>query len=119
LKEVAERLGKSPRWLQQRLAEDARRSPSQQRLQLHHYIGASKRWTEAAYLMLRDAIIAVDTEKRLGKPRLQTMTGLQGVGRHSAAAIQKAMEEVLNWPTDLNPNAKRAKTMPKGRQKRP
>lgn len=54
---AAERLGKSRRWLEMRLASDAR-------LQFHHYIGRSRRWDESEFQALRRAIIAVDTAER-------------------------------------------------------
>lgn len=109
LEEVANRLGKSTRWLHGRLAEDARRQPSEQRLQHHHYVGASPRWTEAAYIVLRDAIISEDTAKRRRPPKHgENPAAGKYMGRSGAAAVQAALAEVLNFPLGMTsePRAK-------------
>jgi hypothetical protein len=59
---VADRLGKSKRWLQQWLLADSRR-PDVARGQFHHYVGASKRWTEEGYQALRTAILSASVER--------------------------------------------------------
>lgn len=102
LKEVAQRLGKSPRWLQQRLADDARRPPSEQRLQVHHYVGASKRWSEGSYQVLRATLIETDTGKRK-----KTAPVMSWAPPASSAEVQRALEEVLAWP--LRPRIRGAK----------
>ncbi len=73
---VAGRLGKSVRWLRQKLADDARKPLADQRFQVHHYIGRDRRWTETTYLALRAAIIAADTaDRRLPGSSSATATG--------------------------------------------
>src|SRR5215472_11587111 len=62
LAEVANRLHHSARWVQTRLAEDAR--SSQPRLQHHHHIGRKPLWTEEEFLMLRCALIAAERDRR-------------------------------------------------------
>jgi hypothetical protein len=54
--EVSARLGKSVRWLQDRLQHD----PS---LHFHHYLGRTRRWDEAEFQQLRTALRAIDTAK--------------------------------------------------------
>src|SRR6266702_7613020 len=55
---VARRLGKSLRWLQALLTEDSRKPVHQQRLQHHHFVGRSKRWSEREYRALEAEIVA-------------------------------------------------------------
>ena len=62
LQTAAGRLGKSARWLQSQLAEDRRR-PAGQRLQFHHFMGRSPRWSEAEFQKLRAALHDVGREK--------------------------------------------------------
>lgn len=61
------RLGKSPRWLQSRLTEDARRGEGKRQLQHHHFVGRSKRWSETEYKALEAAIVAEDRERALDR----------------------------------------------------
>jgi hypothetical protein len=63
INDVAQRLGKSPRWLVGKLTEDTRRPPHLRKFQHHFWLGASKRWDEERYQRLKAALIA-DSEKR-------------------------------------------------------
>src|SRR5262249_55988618 len=96
---VAARLGRSIRWLQNRLADDARKPLSEQKLQLHHYVGRSPRWTESEDQALRAAIIAEDTAKR--RPGCASSSGT-GSGISTAlsgsADVQSAYDAVLAFP---------------------
>src|SRR5262245_50727534 len=97
--DVVARIGgkKSVRWLQGRLAEDARRPLEKQRLQYHHYVGRTPLWTEAEFLALRQAIVAEDTEKRrppVSKSLSETDTGTS-TGLRALRDAQSALERVL------------------------
>lgn len=96
--EVATRIGgKSKRWLQSRLADDARRPPDRQRLQHHHYVGRTPLWTEAEFQALRQAIIEEDTEKRRprgSKSSNETVSGTS-TGLRVLRDAQSALERVL------------------------
>lgn len=99
LDEVAARLGKSPRWLQSRLADDARcRAPE---LQFHHYVGRSPRWTENEYQALRQAIVAKDTAARQKPPLACGSSSETDSGTLSAlcalADAQSAFARVLEF----------------------
>src|SRR4051812_561425 len=72
LEAVAWRLGRSVRWLQSQLAEDMRRAPGHRRLQFHHNIGRSKRWSESEYKALGEAI-AMASAARLGSQSSSVM----------------------------------------------
>lgn len=70
---VADRLDRSVRWLQTRLAED-------DSLRVHHYNGRSPRWDEEEFLNLRSALRGADArkaqERRLaGQPGLKSRRG--------------------------------------------
>jgi hypothetical protein len=58
---IAIRLGKSPRWLLQALAEDRRRATPL--LQHHHFVGRSPRWDPTEYQALRQAIITLSNAR--------------------------------------------------------
>src|SRR5689334_20278695 len=94
-----DRLNKSVRWLESRLTEDRRRPPAEQRLQLHHYVGRSPRWTEAEYQALRAAIVVQDTGARRPASPLSigAATGTS-TARCGSAAVQSAYDAVLAFP---------------------
>ena len=107
LEVVAWRLGKSVRWLQSQLAEDLRRPPGQQRMQFHHNIGRSKRWSESEYKALGEAI-ASESAVRLGlKSSNVTEHGTlseQCVWRASTVGdAQAALERVLAFRPHQRP----------------
>ena len=87
---VAARLGKSLRWLQALLAEDARKVPGGRRYDFHHFIGRSRRWDEAEYQALRAAIIAAGNAARPRSPHSSvtaagTFGGLSGLEDQAGA----------------------------------
>lgn len=106
LAEVAARLGKSRRWLEGRLAEDGRKRPGQQRLQHHHYVGASRRWDESEYQALREAIWQEDTAKRRLAPASSSGRGTGTSSAHFGLMdAQSAFAAVLSFRPGLNSGA--------------
>src|SRR5258708_2714473 len=99
LDSVAGRLGKSPRWLQSRLTEDSRRPAHLQRLQHHHYIGGSKRWSEDEYRALSAAIAAADSARQGSRSLPATASGTSTVPcafqGSTASDARSALERVL------------------------
>lgn len=91
--EVAERLGKSKRWLQQRLADDRRRLDP--RLAFHGHIGRTPVWSEEGYRALRSALLAEGVRRAAGDRGgpAETYAGPSLDAR--ASERERAMAEVL------------------------
>jgi len=64
IRDVANRLGKSLRWVQGKISADA--EPS---FRFHHYIGRTPRWDENEFQQLRQALIEYGEAKRGGEKR--------------------------------------------------
>jgi len=64
IKDVAKRLGIAVRTLQNYLSTDQNRLPHERRFQHHFFIGRQKRWNEAGYQRLKEAIIKWSNEKQ-------------------------------------------------------
>jgi hypothetical protein len=97
---IAGRLGKSPRWLQSRLIDDGRQPEERQRLQHHHFVGRSKRWSEIEFKALEAAIVAADKEGALRR-----------------AGARAALERVLAVPLRPTPSAPPKRSGTRGRSR--
>lgn len=97
---VADRLGKSVRWVWYKLKE--------QRFQFHHYMGRTPLWTEDEFQRLRLALITAENEKRGHRDyrsRRATDSGTLSAPSGSMAA-QSALEKVLAFPLSQKPGKK-------------
>lgn len=129
LASVAGRLGKSPRWLQSRLTEDQRRPADHQRLQHHHYIGGSKRWSETEYQALAAAIAAADADRARGRRKLPlAYSSSTGAARGTSSAPSEhqlltdadalaALERVLAFPRTMTPSPTLKRSATPGRSR--
>jgi hypothetical protein len=96
--DVADRLGKSKRWVQQWLYDDVRREEGP-RGQFHYFVGASKRWTEESYQALRAAILSSSAERRRGASNAARSVGIGGsMARFDLKKDQSDLEKVLEYP---------------------
>lgn len=105
---VANRLGKSRSWLQGLLTEDRRRKDGP-RLQFHHHIGRSPRWTEVEFQRLRAAVIAIASEQHQkrdsSRSDRETDTGISPA-LYGPKAIAAECDKVLGF---LRPKKKETK----------
>ena len=116
--DVADALGKSRRWVQQWLADDARSaSPCGQ---FHHYIGASRRWTEQNFQKLREAVLQKSAAKRGVVSNAVRSTDSGGCTVHyDLTDGRTAYEKVLALPlTGRNTKRKRPAPNSKGKPSR-
>jgi len=79
IKDVAKRLGIAVRTLQKYLATDQSRLPHERCFQHHFFIGRQKRWNEAGYQRLKEAIVKWSNEKN-GHAEQKACTSLSGMG---------------------------------------
>jgi len=96
--DVAERLGKSRRWVQCWISEDSRKpNPVGQ---FHHYVGASKRWSEEAFQALRTAIIQ-DCTAAKGADSKSTSKAAHGMSPEPLRLTdgRSELENLLTFPT--------------------
>lgn len=92
---VAARLGKTRRWLQDKLREDNRRPRAERRLQFHDKIGRDPQWTEEGYQALQAALTAPPVRRQI-QPAAGTV--IPSTPRERQAAFDEVMSFPLTAP---------------------
>src|SRR5579859_5751322 len=116
--EVAARLGKSVRWLQNLLTEDDRRPPGARRFHFHDYVGRTRTWTESQFQSLVSAINAAARERKGLRDSISFPAPGTGTlsGRSALVDVRTASERVQAF--SLTKSTGRQQTPPASRAKR-
>src|SRR5262249_14271240 len=102
--DIAARVRKSERWLQQQLADDRRR-PLGPRLQFHDYMGKTPVWNESQAHALVSALKSI--AERPASPLLNATVSGTSMAQSSRKDAESASERVLAFKPERSTGRKR------------